>query len=524
MAKPAIETTEAGLPRHPYYRGLVLRRHAKDLADWCDRAEQMYRPMGGQRVGGNTPRFRFPGGEIIYTGHLKDLGAVYHYLGSQYHQILIEELTLIPTVDFYIRLLGSLRSIHLDLPAQIMSTTNPGGPGHGWVRSRFVRVYDENGLRVPSGTPFKGKDGNWRIFVPAKVEDNPILMERDPGYVAYLDDLPEALRKAWRAGDWDSFAGQFFDEFRPEGPIGNEKQKYPWANHVLADPPELKPWWHRWMSGDWGYDHPSVIHWYCQHGESDQIHVYKELYVRQVSPVQLGVSIAETAAEDLYNLPGRHMTLSLDPKAWAKTDEGKTIAQRINEGIDIALGKGTAMLMDSNDLPVEHGRQLEPGKATIVVRQAANQRVAGWQAVREVLRFKPLFGSGNDEILPVLQIHGEACPYLIDTLPVLVFDEKQPEDAVKMNAVNGFGGDDPADSLRYGVMAWKARRNRVPLEVYMAEQMAKLDRKYHGNPDPTIVDMVAAFHIDKYKRGQTVKPAVHRRLARPIRGRIRGTT
>ena len=44
-----------------------------------------------------------------------------------------------------------------------------------------------------------------RIFIPAKIEDNPTLMEKDPEYVKYLDSLPEDLRNAWRHGSWDVF-------------------------------------------------------------------------------------------------------------------------------------------------------------------------------------------------------------------------------------------------------------------------------------------------------------------------------
>src|SRR3990167_8180648 len=62
--------TEAGMAfmgekeyrEHPLYRGLVLRRNAKDLADWMDRAARFYGMFGGEVVGGEI---RFPGGAII---------------------------------------------------------------------------------------------------------------------------------------------------------------------------------------------------------------------------------------------------------------------------------------------------------------------------------------------------------------------------------------------------------------------------------------------------------------------------
>jgi hypothetical protein len=44
-----------------------------------------------------------------------------------------------------------------------------------------------------------------RIFVPAKVEDNPTLLANDPDYVKFLDSLPEDLREARRHGSWEVY-------------------------------------------------------------------------------------------------------------------------------------------------------------------------------------------------------------------------------------------------------------------------------------------------------------------------------
>ncbi len=444
------------------------------------------------------------------------MAAVYHYLGQQYHRILIEELTLLPSEELYDRALGSLRSPHPDLAAQMLATTNPGGPGHFWVAGRFVKGHDRHGKRLQAGVPFQGPDGNWRIFIPARIEDNPILVKNDPGYVQWLDNISDqALRAAWRDGSWDSFVGQFFSEFR-ERPLGDEPST---AKHVLAadEIPELKPWWHRWMGGDWGYDHPSVIYWFCENEETNQIHAYRELYTRHQSAVQLGVMIAEASADDLAGLPSRTMALSFDPRIWAQVDEGRTIAERIAEGIDLALGKGTALLAEGDNIPEPDESPSKVGQ--IVLRKAVNERAAGWMAVREVLRWKPTFRNlRHDEILPVLQIHGEECPYLIDTLPILAYNEKKPDDCLKLNAINGYGGDDPADALRYGVMAWKVQRNVIPLQAYLAQKLDELYQKYDGKPDPTTVAMVAQFHRANYgKAVQAARPAKFVRGGRPQR-------
>lgn len=202
LVKPYLLTT-------PNARSLVIRKNGDDLADWIDRANRLYSRYGAV-VTGKPATIRFPSGYKIRTGHLKDDQAYTKYQGQEYQRIVIEELTQIAQEKFYIQLLGSCRSTIPGLDARIFNTTNPGGIGHGWVKKRFIDA-------APWGTKYVGADtGRSRVFIPAKVEDNPTLTESDPDYVKYLDGLKETqpeLYKAWRHGDWDVFAGQFFKEF-----------------------------------------------------------------------------------------------------------------------------------------------------------------------------------------------------------------------------------------------------------------------------------------------------------------------
>src|SRR3990167_1361664 len=189
----------------PELRGLVLRRNADDLYDWIDRASRMYAPLGAVGVG-KPAEFRFPSGARIRTGHLKDEDAYEKYQGHEYQKMVIEELTQIESLELYLKLLASNRSTVSELRPQILCTTNPGGPGASFVRDRWKI----------SGTPrapietFDVKTKHRLIFVPARVEDNPTILEKDPGYVQFLEGLPDDLRKAWREGNWDVFSGQFF--------------------------------------------------------------------------------------------------------------------------------------------------------------------------------------------------------------------------------------------------------------------------------------------------------------------------
>lgn len=60
-------------------------------------------------------------------------------------------------------------------------------------------------MELPNTTYYDPISGRSRVFIPAKIEDNPTLMKNDPDYVRFLESLPEDLRKAWRDGSRDVF-------------------------------------------------------------------------------------------------------------------------------------------------------------------------------------------------------------------------------------------------------------------------------------------------------------------------------
>ena len=185
---------------NPKYKALIIRINEKDLRDWIERARIMYAGTGA-RFAYRPTEIRFPSGAMFVTGHLNDANAYTQYQGHEYQKMLIEELTHIPSEELYLKLKASNRSTVDGLEPQLFATTNPGEIGHLWVKQRFVDVAEP-------GTPYYEHDKETglslsRIFIPAKVEDNPILMEKDPEYVAMLNKLPDDLRKAWREGSWD---------------------------------------------------------------------------------------------------------------------------------------------------------------------------------------------------------------------------------------------------------------------------------------------------------------------------------
>lgn len=190
----------------PLLRGLVIRRNAKDLTDFVDRAYIAWKPYGVRKTG-NPAKFTFPSGAVIYTGHLGTPTAYAAYQGHEYQRILIEEVTHIPTQLLFEQLMGSLRSTIPGIHAQFLGTTNPGGPGHEWVKE-YWRIADpeiENGVKfeVDDEDDEDGLKKVTRIFVPANIEENRHLADKDPKYVKFLKNLPPDLRAKWYEGSWE---------------------------------------------------------------------------------------------------------------------------------------------------------------------------------------------------------------------------------------------------------------------------------------------------------------------------------
>lgn len=192
----------------PYFRGLVLRKNSTDLTDWIDRARRMFRKA--RLVNHPSPHFIFPSGAIWRCGHLKDDNSFAKYQGHEYHRILWEELEYVASEENYEKVLTSCRSTDPSIRAQSFATFNPGGPGHWWIKKRF-------GLSGMPKEPVVTKDEvteRYRVFIPSRVDDNPFLMENDPGYVKFLDGLPDGIRDQWRFGSWDDpvIKGAFFSK------------------------------------------------------------------------------------------------------------------------------------------------------------------------------------------------------------------------------------------------------------------------------------------------------------------------
>ena len=150
----------------------------------------------------------------------------------------IEEATTL-TSRKYQDITTCCRSSKPNWRPRIYSTTNPGGVGHAWYRTKFVAPMLER------------RESDTR-FIPARVTDN---RWNNPDYVRVLEGLTGWQKRAWLDGDWDIAAGQYFTNFRRDV-------------HVVEDFDDTRAV--EWFAAlDYGFAHYTVALLGCRDGDGN---------------------------------------------------------------------------------------------------------------------------------------------------------------------------------------------------------------------------------------------------------------
>ena len=368
-------------------------------------------------------------GSTTRFGYCRNESDVYQYQGAEFQFIGLDELTHF-TLKQWQFLTSRNRCPVKGSRACMAGATNPGNVGHAWVKALWVdhkppAGFDRTDLYDP-------RDYD---FIRARLDDNPIYAN-DAAYRRTLETLPEHLRRAFLEGDWNVFAGQYFDVFD----VGRHTAR--------PEDVRLEPWWPRWISVDWGFNHPSAVYWHCAvpgvqlrasqsgleprancHPErsegprpqqdpkpfgasavpgpsnlasTSRIVTYREFVQNALSPRMLAQAIAERSGRE------RITEIYLSPDAFAHRTSEASIAEQLGE------------VLTMNGLP-------RPAAAD-------DDRIGGWQLMYQLLESDAWLITDN-------------CGKLIDCLPLLVRDATRVEDIRKVD------GDDAADAARYGLVS-----------------------------------------------------------------------
>lgn len=406
----------------PHYRGLIVRKTYPECAVLIDKTMDYYsRACPGARYNDSKHVWTFPSGAKIYFGSLQYSKDKIKYQGQNYDFIGVDELTHF-TYEEYSYLKSRNRPNGRGTRIYIRCTCNPGGIGHAWVKERFITGRQPLKTYTETITVEGRSYERTRTFVPATVFDNQALLDNDPDYVATLGSLPEDDKRALLYGDWDSFSGQVFGEFRNNSE-GYESRRW---THVIK-PFDIPAHWRRYRSFDFGYSKPFSVGWWAVDTEG-RAYRYRELYGCTSEP-DTGVK-------------------------W----EPNQIAQRIRE-IEDEFERGNTIIgvADPAIWDVRYGAEASPAQVMerhrIYFDKGDNSRLAGKMQLHYRLAF-------DTEGYPMLYVF-DTCKDFIRTVPALVYDESRVED------IDSRGEDHIYDETRYFLMTNPVAARKLPQEKPM---------------------------------------------------------
>lgn len=412
----------------PHYRGLILRKTYPQLSDLIDRSHEIYNAAYPQaKYNEQKHCWTFPSGAKIYFGSMHKKT---DYQGKAYQYIDFDELTHF-TFDEYSYLFSRCRPLGPGVRCYIRAQANPGGIGHGWVKERFISaappmqtIWEEVKVKFPDGREEIRRKS--RVFVPSTVFDNKILLENNPNYLTSLASLPEAEKNALLYGNWDTYSGQVFCEWRNDSEHYDDRI----GSHVI-NPFVVPKHWRIYQTMDWGYAKPYAILWAAVDEES-RIYIIREVYGSEGTP-DVGVKMEPAAVARIIkeveatdpNLKDRKIIRIGDPAIWGSQS-----------------GESIGMLFERERIYFEKGN---------------NARIDGKMQIHHRLAF-------SEDGIPMMYVFN-TCKHLIRTLPALCYSERPGKSEDVDTAVE----DHAYDALRYLAMRHviAARKNIPPkLTVY----------------------------------------------------------
>lgn len=339
------------------------------------------------------------GGGVISFRNLDDPSK---YLSAEFAAVAVDELTRNEQTTFdFLRM--RMRWPGIGRP-KFIAATNPGGPGHAWVKQLWIDRDIPKQLQ-PIADQF--------AFVQSKATDNPHL---SPGYYDMLKTLPPDLARAYAEGDWTIFAGQVFGEFRLE-------------IHVVK-PFSIPDWWRFWLSNDAGMSEPAA--WHLLTASPDgQVFVVREWTFRDRQ------FFSDQAAAVFESLKAMKVKVSL------KTTGLDSFVPRFEKGkgiVDIYAEAG----LSGWEKPNPNGHPNRQARTAIM-----HEYLKPYQTKRTVDGVVEQYQTAKLQIF-------EGCTELIRTLPMLVCNPDYPEEVLESAIDHWY------DCLSYGIVAWHVRRSTEP--------------------------------------------------------------
>lgn len=220
--------------QYPKFGAVIFRRtypEIKNEGGLWDESTNLYLPLGA-RPKETDLSWTFPSGCVISFAHLQHEKNIYSWQGAQVPYIGFDEVTHFTPRQFWY-LLSRQRNV-AGIPNLVRATCNPDPDS--FVRNIIDWWIDQNGFAIPerSGVirwfvrisdtlvwgdtkeeleeKYPNIPPRSFTFISAKLSDNQVLMQKDPGYLATLLSLPLVDKARLLDGNWNirPMAGLYF--------------------------------------------------------------------------------------------------------------------------------------------------------------------------------------------------------------------------------------------------------------------------------------------------------------------------
>lgn len=253
-----------------HWRGIIFDREYKHLDDVINKSLRWFPSFrDGARFLRSTGAYKWvwPTGEELLFRQVKRKDDYWSYHGQEFAFIGWNELCKFPNSELYDSMMSCNRTSFLPsehspdldnplpkIPLTVFATTNPYGPGHGWVKKRFIDP-------APAGvilstvtevfnpqTQQQEKVTKTQVRIFGSYRENRYLT---PEYVAELEKQRDKnKRKAWLSGDWNIVAGGAIDDL--------------WEEEIHVVPRFVVPTtWRLDRAHDWGSTKPFSNGWWA---------------------------------------------------------------------------------------------------------------------------------------------------------------------------------------------------------------------------------------------------------------------
>lgn len=360
----------------------VFRRTYPELDENMIRRWQEEVPSSMGKYAKDSHEWKWNNGSITEFRYCEREGDVVKYLSAEWDALIIDEATTF--TQYMISLLRSrVRSTKASWLETILYTANPGSVGHTYFLDNFVNPGELGKYGAWKAPPEEG--GLKRAFLPAKLTDNPSLSER---YSFILDGISDpVLKDAYKTGNWHIFAGQYFTTWR-------------FDRHVI-DPFEVPAYWRKWGALDWGFAKPLSFGIYTRDPDAGHIYKIRAVYEKELVNAEAVSRIKAIRGDMILDV------IFADPSVWIRdSNKGHSTA---DEYMDLGL----------------------------VLTPANNNRITGWQVLRDNLADKP-------DGIPGFQVFSN-CYDTWRTFPLMLRDNVRPED------MNTTLEDHAVDECRYAL-------------------------------------------------------------------------